>query len=65
MYVGDKEIGEGWESMSCPLCEVFVVVWESKIGSLFDPTLPFTKHLLEVHQVSLPNLSRWRRGGIL
>jgi hypothetical protein len=61
MYIGDKEIGEGWESMSCPFCDGFIVVWEAGVGSLFDPTLPFAKHMKEIHQTPIPDLTGWRR----
>jgi hypothetical protein len=61
MFIGDKEIGEGWESMSCPFCEGFIVIWEVGAGLLFDPTIPFSAHMAEVHRIKVPDLTGWRR----
>jgi hypothetical protein len=63
VYIGDKEVGEGWESMSCPFCEGFIVVWEVGVGLLFDPTVPFSSHMKDKHRISVADLTRWKGKG--
>lgn len=63
MLIGNQEIGEGWESMSCPFCEGFVVIWEVGVGLTFDPTVPFANHMKEVHRIYVADLTRWKGKG--
>jgi len=58
MFIGDKEIGEGWESMTCPFADGFMLIWE--VGQEIDPTVPFMEHMRVVHGIFMPDLSRWR-----
>lgn len=59
MFIGDKEVGEGWESMSCPYCQDFMVVWHQ--GAFFDPTAPFTVHMRQIHKILIADLIRWNQ----
>lgn len=58
MELNDYEIGEGWESMTCPYLDGFVVLWEVGIGD--DPTIAFSEHMKTVHQIPFPDLIVWR-----
>lgn len=58
MEIGDHEIGEGWESMTCPYLDGFIVLWESGMDS--DPTIAFSEHMKSNHSVNIPDLTIWR-----
>jgi hypothetical protein len=58
MDIGDHEIGEGWESMTCPYLDGFIVIWE--VGQDLDPTVAFAEHMNRVHKIHFPDLNIWR-----
>ena len=57
-FIGDKEIGEGWESITCPYADGFSVIWE--VGVETDPMIKFCDHMAKIHNVYIERLSRWK-----
>ena len=62
MRVGDYEIPENWESMSCMYNCGYILVWERKVNGGSDAGSEMERHIIIHHTYPLPSLWDWFRG---
>lgn len=59
MRIGDYDIPEDWESMSCIYNCGYILVW--KRGQTYDTGLTMEAHIMLEHEKPMPSFFDWFR----